>query len=150
MLDPAKSSAFNEGFEFLSGGGGLVSTIDDYAKFCQMLVDGGKANGQQIVSQKSIDQMFAEQYRAPGGLFRFGLGFAIDDVTLGTGENASQHKQCAWGGYASTDFRIIPDAKLVQVVMRQHIPTSPGLANELFAIVNEQVEASTKESTSED
>ncbi len=46
---------------FESGGGGLVSTIDDYAHFCQMMVDGGKWNGERILGRKTIAMMAASQ-----------------------------------------------------------------------------------------
>ena len=42
VVDKARNSPYNEGFPFLSGGGGLVSTIQDCANFCQVLVDRGE------------------------------------------------------------------------------------------------------------
>ena len=52
VLDPAASSPFNDGFEFLSGGGGLLSTVTDYAKFCQMLVDGEQFSADACSSRR--------------------------------------------------------------------------------------------------
>ena len=49
VIDSAEGSEFNGGFEFLSGGGGLLSTIDDYAKFCQMLVNWGETGGKRLM-----------------------------------------------------------------------------------------------------
>jgi CubicO group peptidase (beta-lactamase class C family) len=54
VLDPAASSPFNDGFEFLSGGGGLVSTVRDYANFCQMLVDGGLFKGRRLLKEETL------------------------------------------------------------------------------------------------
>ena len=49
VVDAGATSGFREGFPFLSGGGGLVSTIDDYARFCEMLAGGGELDGEPRV-----------------------------------------------------------------------------------------------------
>jgi len=135
IVDKAASSEFNDGFEFLSGGGGLVSTLGDYAKFCQMFVDGGEFRGQRLLRRETLELMFTDQLNGIAGEFRFGLGFAINEVELGMGERARKALQYSWGGYASTDFRIVPEERLVQVFLRQRVPSSHELANELFGIV---------------
>jgi len=61
VVDPAGSSPFNGGFEFLSGGGGLVSTVRDYANFCQMLVDGGQFKGRRLLKPDTLRLMFEDQ-----------------------------------------------------------------------------------------
>ncbi len=140
VVDKAASSPYNEGFEFLSGGGGLVSTIGDYANFCLMLVDGGEFKGKRLLKEETLDLMFTDQLNGVAGGFRFGLGFAIADVPLGTGPAARTATQYSWAGYASTDFRIVPREKLVQIVLRQRVPSTHGLAGKLFSTIYSGVE----------
>ncbi len=123
---------------FYSGGGGLVSTATDYFKFCQMLLSGGRANGQRFLSRKTIALMTANHL--PGGqdltqlsrsLFSeatnagigFGLGFAvnIDPTKVLLPGSVGEYY---WGGAASTAFWIDPVEELVVVSMTQLLPSS--------------------------
>ena len=97
VVDPAASSPFNDGFEFLSGGGGLVSTVRDYANFSQMLVDGGQFKGRRLLQPETLRLMFTDQLDGVDGANRFGLGFAINDVVLGSGAGAAQGDQLSLG-----------------------------------------------------
>lgn len=114
--------------------------MQDYANFCQMLVDGGQFKGRRILKEETLELMFTDQLDGVAGGFRFGLGFAIGEVPLGTGGGERKATQYSWGGYASTDFRLVPEERLFQIVLRQHAPTSGGLANKLFSMVYEGVE----------
>ena len=136
VLDKASSSPFNDGFEFVSGGGGLLSTVGDYANFCQMLVDGGTFRGRRLLQASTLDSMWADQLNDVPGDFQFGLGFAIGEVTLGKGETERQAAEYSWGGYASTQFRLVPAERLFQIVMRQRIPMVTDLADQLFSVVH--------------
>jgi CubicO group peptidase (beta-lactamase class C family) len=140
VADKGEASPYNEGFDFLSGGGGLVSTIGDYANFCQMMVDGGRFDGKQILKESTVELMFTNQLEDVKGDFRFGLGFAIDEVELGSGDTRRTATQYWWAGYASTDFRLVPEERLFQIVLRQRVPSSHGLARRLFPIVYQGVE----------
>ena len=66
--------------KLFSGGAGLSSTAMDYARFCQMLLDGGKAGKARLVSRKSIELMTHDQLGKVGPDQGFGLGFGIDGV----------------------------------------------------------------------
>lgn len=132
IVDPCKGSPFIGGFQFLSGGGGLTSTAADYAKFCQMLVEDGRRNEIQILKPETLQMMFSDQLGDVPGDFRFGLGFAIKDIQVGSGESSRSVKQYSWGGYASTDFRIVPELGLYQIFVRQHVPSQHQLASEVF------------------
>lgn len=125
----------NKGFEFLSGGGGLVFTAGDYANFCQMIVNGGKFRGKRILKSETIALMLTDQLHGAGGPFRFGLGFAISTVKVGADKAQREFLEYSWGGYASTSFRIVPEAKLFQIVLRQHIPPVTTLNDQLIGRV---------------
>ena len=141
MLDPAASSPFIDGFEFLSGGGGLLSTVTDYAKFCQMLVDGGQFKGRRLLKPETVKLMFTDQLNGVGGSFKFGLGFAINEIKLGAGTTQRQTVQYSWGGYASTEFVVVPSERLFQVFVRQQVPDTHDLARKQFSIVYESLTA---------
>jgi outer membrane protein assembly factor BamB len=140
ILDKSTNSQFATGFKFLSGGGGLVSTSKDYAKFCEMLVSGGKRGEVQILKPDTLQLMYTDQLEDVPGDFRFGLGFAINDIEVGEGEQRRQVQEYSWGGYASTDFRLVPELNLFQIFIRQHIPSNHGLAAGAFEIVYRGVE----------
>jgi len=135
--DPATSS-FLAPPSFISGGGGLVSTAQDYLAFCQMLLAGGAAKGRRFLSRKTLDLMTANHL--PGGVdlpklsqslfseaaydgIGFGLGFATTmnpAATLIPGSAGDYF----WGGAASTFFWIDPAEELVCIFMTQLIPSS--------------------------
>lgn len=135
VVDRAASSPFNEGFEFLSGGGGLVSTVRDYANFCQMLVDGGQFKERRVLKPETLRLMFTDQLHGVDGTNRFGLGFAIEDVTLGSGAGQRKATCYRWGGYASTQFAVVPEERLFQIFVLQQLPYTEELAKRQFGII---------------
>jgi len=106
----------NQKNKFFSGGGGLCSTTDDYLKFCQVLLNGGTFKGKQIITEKSLEQMFTNQLAdiaQPPSQFKFGLGFAISD-----------RGDYSWGGAAGTRFWVNPERKLAVIYMVQNKPAN--------------------------
>ncbi|MEM7479313.1 MAG: serine hydrolase domain-containing protein [Planctomycetota bacterium] len=132
IIDKNTTSPFADGFEFLSGGGGLLSTIEDYSHFCQMMVHQGSYQGKQVIKPETVELMFTDQLGGVAGGFKFGLGFAIDEIELGSGDTSRKAMQYRWGGYASTDFVLVPSEKMFQIVVRQQVPSQHGLASELI------------------
>ena len=63
--------------KLFSGGAGLVSTAMDYARFCQMMLDGGKAGNTRLLSRKSVELMTQDQLGKIGPDQGFGLGFGV-------------------------------------------------------------------------
>ncbi|WP_428103274.1 serine hydrolase domain-containing protein [Candidatus Rariloculus sp.] len=115
---------------FPSGGGGLVSTAEDYMRFSQMLLNGGEFDGVRILSPQSVDLMRANHLpqivaeTSPGT--GFGLDFAItmDPVRSGSSTGAGTYY---WAGAAGTWFWIDPTHDLVFVGMIQQ--TGSGRPN---------------------
>lgn len=129
---------------FESGGGGLVSTMDDYARFSQMLVNRGELNGVQVINPETLDLITTsvmpegatistlgmnagEQY--PG--FGMGLTFGtIEDAALA--ETQTPNGSYFWGGAASTWFWIDPVNELYFIGMVQIFDSNnPGEPLEL-------------------
>ncbi len=107
---------------YFSGGGGLCSTISDYARFCQMLLNGGELDGVRLLSRKTVELMTADHAGAlmPGGA-GFGLGFSVVRDTGAFGELASVGTY-SWGGFFYTRFWIDPAEELVVLFMAQKHP----------------------------
>jgi CubicO group peptidase (beta-lactamase class C family) len=135
---------------FLSGGGGLVGTVDDYQRFVDMLLNGGELDGRRIIGRKTLEYMtinhlpegktlnelgqslFSEAVMEGMG---FGLGFStlVDPARNGA---VSSGGEFAWGGAASTAFWVDPAEEITCVFMTQLMPSSSyPLRRELKATV---------------
>jgi CubicO group peptidase (beta-lactamase class C family) len=138
LSDDPEKSPYLQPPMLVSGGGGLVSTAGDYLKFCQMMLNGGEANGVRFLSPKTIALMTCNHL--PGGLdlpalskslfsevaydgVGFGLGFSVtmDPAKTLLPGTAGEY---AWGGAASTAFWIDPKEELIVIFMTQLIPSS--------------------------
>jgi len=110
-----------------SGGGGLVSTTMDYARFCQMLLSDGVLDGVRIIGRKTV-QLMASNHLGPevklnGHLVglpghSFGLGFAVR-THQGLAPFAGSVGQFFWSGIGGTFFWIDPKEELFAVFMAQ-------------------------------
>jgi CubicO group peptidase (beta-lactamase class C family) len=110
---------------FQSGGGGLVSTASDYARFLQMLLNGGTFDGCRILSRKTIELMTADHLGpvtgAPDLLLPghgFGLGFAVR-LQAGIAQVPGSIGQYFWGGLAGTTFWVDPAEQLFALLLIQ-------------------------------
>ena len=135
VVDKAEESPYLSKPDFLSGGGGLVSTMEDYARFCQGLVNLGELDGKRILDESTVRLMFTNQLAPATGSLRFGLGFAIQDISLGSGDHERTALAYRWGGYANTAFQVVPSEGMAQVFMRQLIPSNHRVSRKLFPIV---------------
>jgi methyl acetate hydrolase len=135
--------------KFFSGGGGLFSTAADYLQFCRALMAGGSLNGKRILNADSVAMMRKNQigdlqlppFRSlvpelatdnaslPGGLDKFGLGFAINTLP---GPQKRDAYSMTWAGIYNTFFWIDPEKKVSAVLMTQLLPgLDPGPASTL-------------------
>ena len=99
--------------EYYSGGGGLCSTMNDYLRFSQMMVNGGELEGAKILKPETIKQMTTNQLtgKMASRGFKFGLGFRI-----------TNQGHFMWGGAAGTRFWCDPKNKIAGVYMIQINP----------------------------
>src|ERR1700722_15389470 len=127
-----------------SGGGGLVSTTMDYARFCQMLLNGGILDGNRIIGRKTLQLMASDHLGAhvkldshlvPAG-HSFGLGFAVRTLE-GMAPFAGSVGQFFWSGMAGTFFWIDPKEELFAVFMSQ----GPGQREHFRSLVRSLVYA---------
>ncbi len=123
--------------KLFSGGGGLCSTAMDYARFCQMMLDGGKSGSTRLVSRKTTELMTHDQLGKIGPDQGFGLGFGIDGVKSPLSELGSPGEY-NWGGFYYTAFVIDPKEQLITVFMAQLHPDGDLTLDRLFHILASQ------------
>ena len=135
----------------LSGGGGLVSTLDDYGRFAAMLRNGGVLDGRRILSEGAARDMMTNQLEAGQlaelpDLAAFGLGGTGEGLGFGLGGAVALRSpangipvtpgEYSWGGAASTTFWIDPRHRMAVVFMTQLLPPSADmLRDQLHAAV---------------
>jgi CubicO group peptidase (beta-lactamase class C family) len=101
---------------FLSGGAGLCGSIEDYARFCQMLLNGGIFNGNRIISRNTIELMTSNQIgeKTIRGGSKFGLGFELFGEA-GASNHLVSESAFRWGGMHYTDYVIDPEEELIML-----------------------------------
>ena len=120
----------------LSGGGGMLASAGDYARFCQMLLNGGELEGVRILSHKTVELMTSDQLPpsterhsavaltldafgpTPEMGVSFGLGFAVRTAP-GRNPVPGSVGDYFWAGITGTHFWVDPKEKLVVVLMVQ-------------------------------
>jgi len=123
---------------------GLVSTADDYARFLQMLLNGGALGDARILSPKSVQLMtsdhLGDRYGSAG--MGFGLGFSVLE-DLGARGTPGSEGEFGWGGAYHSTYWIDPAEELVVAYFTQVIPAA-GLDDHarLRALVYQAVEDS--------
>jgi CubicO group peptidase (beta-lactamase class C family) len=108
--------------KLFSGGAGLNSTAEDYSRFCQMLLNGGKLGTKRLLSRKSVELMTHDQLGKISSDSAFGLGFGINGVKIPLSELGSPGEY-NWGGFFYTSFSIDPKEKMIVIFMAQLHPS---------------------------
>ncbi len=116
---------------YFSGGAGLVSTITDYARFLQMMLNGGDQGGARILGRKTVELMTVNHVGDLLGAQGFGLGFSVLR-DLGRSSELGSVGQYGWGGFFFTNFFVDPKEQVVGVFMAQLYPANGVKLHELF------------------
>ena len=133
--------------KFESGGGGLVSTASDYARFLQMLLNGGSLDGKRYLAPRTVQLMTSEHAGASSGIapgmlantgYGFGLGFAVRRST-GEAPVPADPGEYNWSGAGGTTMWVNPKADLLVVFMvqttKQNLRYRSLLRNMIYAAV---------------
>ncbi len=124
----------------MSGGGGLVSTLGDYLKFSNCLLNGGAYEDGHLLSHKTLAWMTSNHIPAAlmplaigpeEGDYGFGLGFSVLDK-LGMSNTISSVGKFSWGGAAKTLFWVDPAEQLIALMMTQYLPLLPYPVQDRF------------------
>jgi CubicO group peptidase (beta-lactamase class C family) len=131
LMSPDMSNRFVKPPRNVSGGGGLVSTMGDYLRFGQMLLNQGSLDGTRLVSRKTIELMTANHLAlalmpikigpnpSPGYGFGLGVRVLVDPAQAQWLGSAGEY---GWGGLASTYFFIDPREAMLGILMTQLVP----------------------------
>jgi len=122
-----------------SGGAGLLSTAEDYARFLLMLLNGGEFNGTRLLSPKTVEIMTVNHVGNLYGPQGFGLGFELT-VRLGRNGEPGTAGAYGWGGAYHTTYWVDPVEKLAAVLMTQLLPAgSSDLHGKFRSLVYQSV-----------
>jgi CubicO group peptidase (beta-lactamase class C family) len=138
LQESSQRSRYMRPAQLFSGGGGLTSTIDDYARFCQMLLNRGELDGERVLGRKTVEHMRLNHLPDNNDMaamgqpvwsetsydgIGFGLGFAVV-LDPAKASIITSPGELHWGGAASTFFWIDPVEELFVVFLTQLIPSS--------------------------
>lgn len=138
LQESSQRSRYMRPAQLFSGGGGLTSTIDDYARFCQMLLNRGELDGERVLGRKTVEHMRLNHLPDNNDMaamgqpvwsetsydgIGFGLGFAVV-LDPAKASIITSPGELHWGGAASTFFWIDPAEELFVVFLTQLIPSS--------------------------
>jgi CubicO group peptidase (beta-lactamase class C family) len=152
IYDPAAGGQWSRPPAFASGASGLVSTVDDYLAFSQMMLNKGKLGGARVLSRASVevmttDQLTTEQKKVsaelvPGFFETHGWAFGMSVVTKHT--NPSEPVgQFGWDGGLGTSSRSDPSERLIGILLTQCAWTSPNppdVCRDFWSLVYQAIE----------
>lgn len=129
---------------YFSGAGGLVSTVADYVRFSQMMLNGGELDGVRILGRKTVELMTTNHIgdlpiwlTGPG--FGFGLGYSVVKDIGVTGQ-AGSSGMYGWGGAFCTFFQTDPREEMISIVMTQVRPYDHiNIRQEFIALANQAI-----------
>ncbi|HJN21003.1 MAG: serine hydrolase domain-containing protein [Alphaproteobacteria bacterium] len=131
----------------LAGGHGIVSTVMDYARFCQMMLEEGSLDGVRILGSETVAYMTADHLGdinrdgtvyLPGPGYGFGLGFAVR-THAGRSRWPGSVGEYFWGGYAGTYFWVDPTKEMIVVYMMQSVKQRGHYRMILRNLVNQAI-----------
>lgn len=146
--EPAKGSMFLKEPAQESGGGGLVSTITDYARFLQMIANGGTFQGKHYLKKESVQLMTTNQLPDSIPAIKlgesrhgtgFGLGFSVRTAKDKRWDKDAPVGEYGWGGMASTHYWVSPKDDLVVITMEQTLPYNWNMEKILKPIIYQAI-----------
>jgi CubicO group peptidase (beta-lactamase class C family) len=129
---------------YAEGALGLNGPIEDYAKFCQMLLNKGEFNGHRVLKSENVEVMTTinrlPKINSGGNGFEFGLGFELyNDLKKPT--SAVSNTSFAWGGMLGTDYIVDPKNDLIvlfYINMYKHDPLYPEYLKKVYEMIKHQ------------
>jgi len=120
---------------YFSGGAGLSSTAEDYAKFLQLFLNMGEFNGTRLLGRKTVELMLLDQLPALDN--EFGLGFGLETASNDY-RTAASEGSFSWGGAFSTQYWADPKEKLIGVLYTNIYNNPHGSISEKFKVLTYQ------------
>jgi CubicO group peptidase (beta-lactamase class C family) len=105
-----------------AGGAGLLSTARDYARFLEMIRNGGALDGVRILAPRTVKLMTTNQVGTLHSTTGLGFGFGFETTDRYGANGMDSEGSYGWSGAYSTTYRVDPEARLVIVFMVQMLP----------------------------
>lgn len=122
--------------KYFSGGAGLSSTVEDYARFLQLFLNKGEYNGVRLVSRKTVELMLTDQL--PKTMSNaFGLGFGLE-TEKNDGQSVLSLGSFSWGGAFNTHYWADPQEKLVALIFTNMYNTPYWNIGDKFKVLTYQ------------
>jgi CubicO group peptidase (beta-lactamase class C family) len=118
-----------------SGGAGLLSTARDYARFLEMIRNGGAVDGVRILSPRTVALMTTNQSGTLHSQTGLGFGLGFETVDRYGASGMSSVGTFSWGGAYGSQYRVDPEARLTIVFMMQLIPSRTDVAQKFPNLV---------------
>jgi len=138
-LTPTEIEAvpFTERGALKEGAVGLVSTVPDFLRFSQMLLNRGELNGRRLLRASTVDRIVSNGLseailKSRGGAMGWGLGNVNVVMNPGGLNYPANRGEYGWDGSAGTIFWIDPELELVTVLMWQSVPANPDSLRQRF------------------
>ncbi len=132
----SEEADFNDIFKspvvHFSGGGGLVSTVDNYESLCRMLLNGGELNGVRILEESTVKMIMSDQL-PEGVAYNRGYGYGLG------GQYELESGSYSWGGAASTNFVVNPSHELIALGFTQFMPSDYSYFLEYMEIISKAI-----------
>jgi CubicO group peptidase (beta-lactamase class C family) len=118
-----------------AGGAGLISTAGDYARFLDMIRNGGVAHGVRVLGQRAVDLMTTNQSGTLHSQTGLGFGFGFQTVDRYGASGMASVGSFGWGGAYGTTYQVDRKAGLVTVLMLQLMPNGTDIQPKFMTAV---------------
>ncbi len=118
-----------------AGGAGLLSTARDYARFLEMIRNGGVLDGVRILSPRSVELMTTNQVGTRHSNNGLGFGFGFETVDRYGASGMAEVRAFGWGGAYGTTYQVDRAGRLVLVMMIQQIPNGTDIQSKFYTSV---------------
>jgi CubicO group peptidase (beta-lactamase class C family) len=122
-----------------AGGAGLLSTARDYARFLEMIRNGGVLDGVRILAPRTVKLMTTNQVGTLHSTTGLGFGFGFETTDRYGANGMDSEGSYGWSGAYSTTYRVDPEARLVIVFMVQMLPNGTDSRTKLPTMVHQAI-----------
>jgi CubicO group peptidase (beta-lactamase class C family) len=127
-----------------SGGGGLISSANDYARYLSMIAGRGSIDGEQVLSEESANMQIDSLVDLDFEMMREAFGDAYDYITFGGGfgikrepDDPTVTDYIFWGGLFNTFFWFDPRDNSIGVFLTSHLPATFNLSDDIEDMVDQ-------------
>ncbi|MBI1873087.1 MAG: serine hydrolase [Acidobacteria bacterium] len=118
-----------------AGGAGLLSTARDYARFLEMIRNGGALDGARVLAPRTVQLMTTNQVGSLHSTAGLGFGFGFETTDRFGANGMDSEGAFGWGGAYGSVYRVDPEARIVLVLMIQLMPNRTDVREKFPTLV---------------